>query len=170
MAIPAYMTIIGATQNHITAGASSEKSVGTTRQGDRLDEIMVQSFKHDVIIATDPQSGQSTGKRLNHPVVISKVFDKTSPLLQEALSSGERLWVEIKWYRDSPIGQEHYFTTTLEEAIVLTVKDYMLDCQDPVHSHSTHMQEVHLGFRKITWTHEACGTSSVYNWDAPKTA
>ncbi|WP_434083452.1 type VI secretion system tube protein TssD, partial [Escherichia coli] len=52
------------------------------------------------------------GQRVHKPVVITKVFDKASPLLLAALTSGERLTkVEIKWYRTSAAGtQEHYYT------------------------------------------------------------
>ncbi|WP_252724590.1 type VI secretion system tube protein Hcp, partial [Acinetobacter baumannii] len=38
-------------------------------------------FNHEVIIPRDPQSGQPTGQRVHKPVVITKVFDKASPLL-----------------------------------------------------------------------------------------
>ncbi|MFO7146166.1 UNVERIFIED_CONTAM: type VI secretion system tube protein Hcp, partial [Pseudomonas aeruginosa] len=41
------------------------------------------------------------------PVVITKVFDKASPLLLAALTSGERLTkVEIQWYRTSAAGTQ----------------------------------------------------------------
>ncbi|WP_422766527.1 type VI secretion system tube protein TssD [Pseudomonas aeruginosa] len=52
------------------------------------------------------------GQRVHKPVVITKVFDKASPLLLAALTSGERLTkVEIQWYRTSAAGtQEHYYT------------------------------------------------------------
>ncbi|KEA24206.1 hypothetical protein BH79_29030 [Pseudomonas aeruginosa C0324C] len=50
-----------------------------------------------MIIPRDPQSGQPTGQRVHKPVVITKVFDKASPLLLAALTSGERLTkVEIQ--------------------------------------------------------------------------
>ncbi|WP_458024188.1 type VI secretion system tube protein TssD, partial [Pseudomonas aeruginosa] len=73
----------------------------------------------------DPQSGQPTGQRVHKPVVITKVFDKASPLLLAALTSGERLTkVEIQWYRTSAAGtQEHYYTTVLEDAIIVDIKD-----------------------------------------------
>ncbi|RPZ98033.1 type VI secretion system tube protein Hcp, partial [Pseudomonas aeruginosa] len=103
----------------------------------------VQGFNHEVIIPRDPQSGQPTGQRVHKPVVITKVFDKASPLLLAALTSGERLTkVEIQWYRTSAAGtQEHYYTTVLED--------------------------VHFTYRKITWTHEVSGTSGSDDWRSP---
>ncbi|CDI94901.1 secreted protein Hcp [Pseudomonas aeruginosa PA38182] len=122
---------------------------------------MVQGFNHEVIIPRDPQSGQPTGQRVHKPVVITKVFDKASPLLLAALTSGERLTkVEIQWYRTSAAGtQEHYYTTVLEDAIIVDIKDYMHNCQDPGNAHFTHLEDVHFTYRKITWTHEVSGTS-----------
>ncbi|MBX8551651.1 Hcp family type VI secretion system effector, partial [Pseudomonas cichorii] len=109
MATPAYMSITGEKQGLITAGAFTPDSVGNTFQEGHEDEVMVQAFHHDVIIPRDPQSGQPTGQRVHKPVKITKVFDKSSPLLQAALTSGERLSkVEIKWFRTSAQGtQEH---------------------------------------------------------------
>ena len=100
MATPAYMSITGTKQGLITAGAFTEDSVGNTYQEGHEDQVMVQGFNHEVIIPRDPQSGQPTGQRVHKPVVITKVFDKASPLLLAALTSGERLTkVEIQWYR-----------------------------------------------------------------------
>ncbi|KSL26824.1 Hcp family type VI secretion system effector, partial [Pseudomonas aeruginosa] len=113
-----------------------------------------------------PQSGQPTGQRVHKPVVITKVFDKASPLLLAALTSGERLTkVEIQWYRTSAAGtQEHYYTTVLEDAIIVDIKDYMHNCQDPGNAHFTHLEDVHFTYRKITWTHEVSGTSGSDDW------
>ena len=46
---------------------------------------------HQVIIPRAPQPGQPTGQRVHKPAKITKVFDKSSPLLLSALTSGERL-------------------------------------------------------------------------------
>ncbi|RPX12267.1 Hcp family type VI secretion system effector [Pseudomonas aeruginosa] len=166
MATPAYMSITGTKQGLITAGAFTEDSVGNTYQEGHEDQVMVQGFNHEVIIPRDPQSGQPTGQRVHKPVVITKVFDKASPLLLAALTSGERLTkVEIQWYRTSAAGtQEHYYTTVLEDAIIVDIKDYMHNCQDPGNAHFTHLEDVHFTYRKITWTHEVSGTSGSDDW------
>jgi type VI secretion system secreted protein Hcp len=169
LATPAYMTITGVKQGLITAGAFSADSVGNIYQEGREDTIMVQGFEHRVTVPRDPQSGQPTGQRVHHPLVITKVFDKSTPLLQGALTSGERLEeVAIQWFRTSAAGaQEHYFTTTLWDAIIVEIKDYMFNCQDPANGHFTHLEDVHFTYRKITWTHEVCGTSGTDDWRSP---
>ena len=169
MATPAYMSVTGEKQGLITAGAFTAMSVGNTYQSDYEDQVMVQAFSHQVIIPRDPQSGQPTGQRIHKALCITKVFDKASPLLLAALTTGEKMTeVIIKWYRTSASGtQEHYYTTTLEDAIIVEIKDYMHNCQDPENSHFTHLEDVHFTYRKITWTHEVCGTSGSDDWRTP---
>lgn len=163
MATPAYMSITGTKQGLITAGAFTADSVGNTYQEGHEDQVMVQGFSHEVIIPRDPQSGQPTGQRVHKPVKITKVFDKSSPLLLAALTSGERLTeITIEWYRTSSAGtQEHYYTTKLEDAIIVDIKDYMHN------SHFTHLEDVEFTYRKITWTHEVSGTSGSDDWRTP---
>jgi type VI secretion system secreted protein Hcp len=169
MATPAYMSITGKKQGLITAGAFTADSIGNSYQEGHEDQVMVQGFSHEVIIPRDPQSGQPTGARVHRPMKVTKVFDKASPLILAALTSGELLSkVTIQWYRTSAAGtQEHYYTTELQDAIIVSVNDYMYNCQDPANSHFTHLEDVEFTYRKITWTHEVCGTSGSDDWRTP---
>ncbi|MFQ5773105.1 MAG: Hcp family type VI secretion system effector [Kiloniellaceae bacterium] len=169
MPTPAYMTIEGTTQGNITQGAFTEDSVGNIWQEGHEDEILVQAFKHNVMIPRDPQSGQPSGQRVHQPVSVTKVFDKSSPLLYNALCSGELLPnVEIKWYRTAGTGtQEHYFTIKLEDAVIVDIQGQMPNCQDPGNQSFTHLEEVSFSYRKITWNHEVAGTSGSDDWRAP---
>jgi len=170
MPTPAYMSVTGANQGLITENAFTEGSVGNIFQEGHENEVLVQAFRHEVIIPRDPQSGQPTGQRVHNPLTITKVFDRSSPLLYTALTSGEKLTeVVIKWYRTSASGtQEHYFTTKLEDAIITNIASYMPNCQDPNQRHFTHLEDVSFTYRKITWTHEAESTEGSDDWRAPK--
>ena len=172
MPTPAYMSVEGTTQGPITQGAFTEASVGNIWQEGHEDEVLVQAFEHNVIIPRDPQSGQPTGQRIHQPLTTTKIFDKASPLLFNALCTGEVLTkVEIKWYRTSTSGtQEHYYTITLEDALVVDIQDCMPNCQDPSNASFTHLQKVSFSYRRITWTHEAAGTSASDDWRAPNAA
>jgi type VI secretion system secreted protein Hcp len=165
------MSIEGANQGNITAGTFTEESVGNIYVEGHEDEILVEAFDHSVIIPRDPQSGQPTGQRVHQPLTITKVFDKCSPLLYNALTSGEKLTnCKIKWYRTSASGtQEHYFTIELVDAIIVSIKARMPNCQDPGQAHFTHLEDVSFSYRSITWTHEAGGTSGSDDWRAPRT-
>jgi type VI secretion system secreted protein Hcp len=101
--------------------------------------------------------------------MITKVFDKSSPLIFNALTSGERLTTcEIQWYRTSAAGtQEHYYTIKIEDAIIVDVQSHMPNCQDPNMSHFTHLEDVYFTYRKITWTHEISGTTGSDDWRSP---
>jgi type VI secretion system secreted protein Hcp len=165
MPIPAYMSVTGVTQGTITEGALSEDSVGSLYQEGHDDEFMVQAFEHSIEIPRDAQSGQPSGNRLHKPMKITKIFDKSSPLLYEALVTGESLTCEIKWYRTPIEGEsEHYFTQLLEGAVVVDMKSIMPNCQDPDQSHFTHLEEVSFSYSTITWTHEIAGTEGGDDW------
>lgn len=169
MPTPAYLSLEGATQGPISKGAFTTQSVGNIYQEGHEDEILVEAFNHIVTVPTDPQSGQPTGQRVHKPLTITKVFDKASPLLYTALTTGEKLpKVEVKWYRTSPEGkQEHYFTIKLEDAIITNINSRMPNCQDPGQAHFTHLEDVSFTYRKITWTHEVGGTSGSDDWRNP---
>ena len=171
MPTPAFLSIEGATQGNITEGAFTQESVGNIYQEGHENEILVEAFSHTVTVPTDPQSGQPTGQRVHKPLTITKVFDKSSPMLYKALSSGERLTnCEIKWWRTSSEGvQEHYFTTKLEDAIITNISAQMPNCQDPSQAHFTHLEDVSFSYRKITWTHEIGSTTGEDDWRAPVT-
>ena len=147
MPTPAYMTVEGATQGNITQGASTEDSVGNVWQEDH----------------------QPTGQRSHKPVTVTKVFDKSSPLLYNALCRGELLpKVEIKWYRTSAAGtQEHYFTISLIDAVCVDIQGYMPNCQDPDNAAFTHLEDVSFSYRSIEWTHEVASTTGSDDWRAP---
>ena len=170
MPTPAYMTIEGRTQGNITQGAFTEDSVGNIWQEGHEDEVLVQAFKHNVMIPRDPRNGQPTGNRVHHPMTVTKIFDKASPLLYTALCSGEVLpKVEIKWYRTAPTGiQEHYFTIKLTDAIIVDIQSYMPNCQDPANQAFTHLEDVSFSYRKIDWTHEVASTTGTDDWRAPR--
>lgn len=169
MPTPAYLSIEGETQGNMTSGTFTADSVGNVYQEGHEDEILVQAFAHQCTVPTDVQSGQPTGQRLHKPLTITKVFDKSSPLLYVALSTGERLTkCELKWFRTSAAGvQEHYYTTALEDAVITDIKSYMPNCQDPSKSHFTHLEDVSFTYRKIIWTHEVAGTSGEDDWRTP---
>jgi type VI secretion system secreted protein Hcp len=125
----------------------------------------VEAFKHEVTIPTDPQSGMTTGQRVHRPVIITKVFDKSSPMLYLALCQNELVDVEIKWFRPTETaGIEHYFTTTLKQAKIVDIKAYMPNCQDKNLAQFTHLEDISFSYAKISWRHVIAGTEGEDSW------
>ena len=170
MPTPAYITIEGATQGPITQGAFTEDSVGNVWQEGHEDEILVQAVDHVVTIPRDPQSGQPSGQRVHRPLKFTAALNKSTPMLYNALTSGEMLSkCEVKWYRTNSSGkQEHFFTTALEDATIVDIDCSMPHAQDPKNADFTQLVTVSLAYRKITWEHTVAGTSGSDDWRAPK--
>ena len=169
MPTPAYMSIEGTTQGNLTKGASTEASVGNIYVEGHEDESMVQAVSHNISRARDSQSGQPTGMRVHGPVTITKNFDKASPLILQALTTGEVLTkVTLKHYRTSISGtQEHYVTLEMIDAVITDVQTDMPHCQDASHAHLMLQEHVSFSYRKITWTHVTAGTQASDDWRKP---
>ena len=135
--------------------------------GNGEDGIEIFGFGHNIVIPTDPQSGQPSGQRVHQPVRILKAVTKSSPLLNNALVTGERLTrVEIRFYRTNGSGQrEHYYTILLEDATLINITT------SASNSEGTVMQELlSMTYRKITWTNEVEGTSASDDWRSAVTS
>ncbi|KOO18035.1 major exported protein, partial [Morganella morganii] len=96
-----------------------------------------------VTVPTDPQSGQPSGQRAHRPFKFTVALNKAVPLLYNALAAGEMLpKVQLKWYRTSVEGkQEHFFTTSLEDATIVNIDCKMPHCQDPQKTDYTQLIE-----------------------------
>ncbi len=160
MPLPAHLTLVGENQGPIK---------GSCDQEGREETILVQALNHEVSIPRDSQTGLATGKRIHHPLTILKEFDKSTPLLYQALTSGEHMKsVEIKWYRIAKTGEEeHYFTTKLEDAIIVSIKPTISSCLEANPS-LPHLEEVSFTYRKAIWRWEPDGIESEDDWRAPK--
>jgi len=163
---PAYLELEGKNQGSISEGCNTEDSMGNDYQEGFEDMITVQAFRLDVHRPTNPQTGQPTGPRTLKPLTLTKFFDKSSPLLYQALATGERMetWT-LKFYRTTPEGeQEHYFTIALEDATIVDIHGYMPNALDSSNESLAHLEDVSFAFNKITWTHEAASTEGEDSW------
>ncbi|MDY6951665.1 MAG: Hcp family type VI secretion system effector [Thermodesulfobacteriota bacterium] len=161
MPMPAHLEVEGENQGAIEGSCDMEGREGT---------ILVYAMNHDVHIPRDPQSGLSSGRRIHGPVSIVKEYDKSSPKLYQALCTGEHMKsVILKWYRiDNTGSEEHYFTHTLENAIVVEMKPYMPMVFVAQNEPYRHMEEVAFTYEKIKWTWEVDGIEAEDSWLVPK--
>lgn len=156
--IPHHSEVEGSGAIHISLTGQNQGAIaGSCTAAGKEGTSVVLGYEHDVHIPLDPQSGQPMGLRVHQPLSIVKLMDKASPKLYQALVTGERLEVELKWYRIDPTGgEEHYFTTKLENAIVVAIKPSLL-----------HMEDVSFTYRKIIWTWEPDGITAQDDWSTP---
>ncbi|TVT81530.1 Hcp family type VI secretion system effector [Pseudomonas sp. H3(2019)] len=170
---PTYLSISGTTQGFISEGASTEQSVIGGWQKDHEDKILVWDVSHNIYIPHDPSSGRAGGQSTHKPLVITKAFDKSSPLLFSALTRAEKMseW-HLELYRDDAENGgalELFYTITLEGAVIVDIQSRMPLRLDSNNEPLTHREEVSFSYRKITWEHIASNTSGSYDWSDKKT-
>jgi len=169
MPIPAYMLIEGEKQGLITKENNTYESVGNSWQSGFENSIVVLDFEHSIDIPTDTKSGLPSGQRIHNPISITKIFDRSTPLLYSACVSGEKLTkCEIQWYRANSSGSsECYFTHILEDAIITKILYFMPSCVDPKFEHFTHHEKLTFFYRKLTLRHNKSNEEVFDDWILP---
>ncbi|MQT60608.1 type VI secretion system tube protein Hcp [Pseudomonas sp. FSL R10-0399] len=81
MASHGYMSITGKTQGLISAGCSTQESIGNKCQTDHRDEIMVLSFTHTLL------NIGNLDRATHQPISIVKNIDKSTALLAQAATA-----------------------------------------------------------------------------------
>lgn len=159
MALTSYMAVKGKSQGDIKGDCP--------QGGDKKDKIMVYSINHAVEIPRDPDTGQPKGSRVHRPFTIMKHKDNSSPMLFKACCTGEQCDVTIDQYRIKADGtEEKYFTIKMEEAIVVTVREYTPMTFLAENKSYSDMEEVAFTYSKITWTYNDGNIEYVDDWKA----
>lgn len=157
MANPGYMTITGKIQGLISAGCSTPVSIGNKFQAAHTDEIMLLSYSHNM------SNIGNISKSTHSPIIITKVVDKSSPLLAQALSNREEIDCTLRFYRVSSSGQqEKFYSVSISGGVIV---DLTLEMPHAVLQNDAEPQEhVAIRYRDIAWTHHAAGTSGYSSW------
>ncbi|NUT81334.1 Hcp family type VI secretion system effector [Pseudomonas brassicacearum] len=161
MANHSYMTISGSQQGLISAGCSTQDSIGNKCQAGHEDEIMVLAYSHNM---TAGDEGSIMGGRGKHmPIVLTKNIDKSTPLLASALHEGEEIECKINFYRTSPAGfDEKYFTVMLSGGRIANIS---VQVPHAIHMSDAQPQElIAIRYREISWAHHQAGTSAYSSW------
>ena len=158
MALPAYMFISAETQGDIE---------GDCELDDREGAIVLQGFEHVVEIPTDDR-GAPAGRRIHRPITVLKETDRTTPMLYQALCSGELLTeVTIDWYQLDGAGMEElYYRITLTNAIITSVRPSVPIVMLAENQVMGHLEKVSLIYDEIIWSHEVDGIEFEDTWDS----
>ncbi|EAS1758226.1 Hcp family type VI secretion system effector [Salmonella enterica] len=154
MANLVYLTLNGQLQGLISAGCSSLASIGNRAQLTHLDQILIYELSH----------GLTRNQNVNHQtVVITKPVDKSSPLLNKAITDNEILTCDFDFYRTNRAGMnELYYKIKLTEA---TIKDIRLSSPDSLNNPGGQpIETVSFNYNSVTWEHCLAGTSAYSLW------
>lgn len=156
MPIPGHLTITGEEQGAIEGSCEWEG---------REDTILVQAFDHVVELPTDDR-GIASGRRVHRPIVITKEIDRSTPMLYQALCTGELLTdLELEWYRIDGSGEEElYYTMSMFNGIITKIHPWVPNVLDQSNAHMKHMEDVHISYEKIIWTWEPDGIEFEDAW------
>jgi len=164
MATPIFAWFEGTAQGKIDGWGSWP---GEDDVKDREGSSLIYQLEHEVKVPRNPQTGLPSGQRVHHPVRVIKRMDKATPKLFQALVHAELFKsVTFKWYRTkSGSGrQEHYFTTELQNAMLVEMKDWFPLTVDEDKGTYSHFEDLAFTYRKIRWVWEIDGIESEDDW------
>jgi len=156
MPMPGNLTITGEVQGQIEGSCELEDREGT---------ILVQAFDHIVEIPTDDR-GIASGRRAHRPMTMTKEIDRSTPMLYQALCTGELLTdVKLDWYRlDGSGDEELYFSIELQNAMITRIHPWVPNVLNPANANLRHMEDISIAYERIIWTWEPDGIEFEDQW------
>ena len=154
MANLVYLTLNGQLQGLISAGCSSQSSIGNKAQTGHADQIMVLGLTH----------GMTRQQNVNHQALtIAKPVDKSSPLLGKAINENECLSCEFHFYRTNRAGMnECYYKLALINARIAGIH---LQVPHTINDSEGQPEEsIEFTYESISWEHCTAGTSGYSLW------
>ncbi|MBT1729674.1 type VI secretion system tube protein TssD [Enterobacter quasimori] len=143
-----YLTLEGDIQGKISAGSSSQLSVGNRYQSGHEDEIFVFSL-------TQAESGIQGGVK-HHGLRFCKLLDKSSPLLSNAINNNESLKMTFVIYRINHYGRmEKFYFIELRGARIQAI-------QQELRVDDLHYEYISVNYDYILSRHLIAGTEFDY--------
>lgn len=158
MANYSYMTMSGKKTGLISAGCSTQESIGNKCQIDHADQILVLALNHAMTNVSN------VSHAVHNPLIIYKNLDKSSPLLGMAMATREELSCVIDLYRTTNGGQQKYYTLKL-----LGVQIVGINVDIPnvlMFNDAPPTEQVMLRYHSITWAHHIASTHGHAFWGA----
>jgi type VI secretion system secreted protein Hcp len=157
-------------------GTTTGKFKGESTKEKQKDKIPGLSFEYAVRSPFDGATGNQSGKRLHEPIRFVKEWGASTPQFFHSLATNETLKkVTFEFWRTDPTGkQAAYYTITLENARVVTVKQFSSDVkvqgsvtsQRAVSSSANELEEISFVFQKITVENTQAKTSAMDDWES----
>lgn len=114
-----YLKITGEHQGNISSDCGTYASVGNRWQENHPDEIFAFSLSNGLV---------NTDSGINAQLLnFTKLIDKSTPLLINAINNNERLFIEIDLWRINRFGKwERYYYIQLRNALVKSIQTYVI--------------------------------------------
>ncbi|MBN2340301.1 MAG: type VI secretion system tube protein Hcp [Deltaproteobacteria bacterium] len=156
MPIPAYMFIDGIPGSVTVAG----------REG----SVEVLALDHSVDVPIDVKDATATGTRRHNSLVITKVIDQASPLLQECVCRSKTIpKAEIKFYKIDDSGTEiHYYSITIEKLRAVVGKTELPNVAYPENALVDVREKWAFRYEKITWLYVDGSFEFSDEWKLPR--
>jgi type VI secretion system secreted protein Hcp len=141
-------------------GETTLASIGDVDVSSGHVEIYELNFGAERALREGSKSGRTVGRHELMPLRLVKRCDRTTPLLYQALSRGQRLDGEIKLFDAHPdTGEIHqHFAVTLEQARLVAMTTTSPDVFNPEDSNRPVYDFVELVSRTITYADLVHGT------------
>jgi type VI secretion system Hcp family effector len=155
----AYITITGQVQGRFAGDGSNGKS---------KDRIRIYSYAFAGQSPRDPATGQATGKRRYHPVVVAKEWSAASVQIWTAFATSERLTeVLVEFIASNPHGLERVdHSIKLTNASICEVRDYTERMPPTDGTDMRPLAEISFVFEKIE-IHDKSGKKFADDWTQP---
>lgn len=159
MANMSFLRVEGTQQGLISSGCNTQDSIGNKHQITHINEISITAISHLLL-----QGEGSATNRAHTPIALTKLIDKSSPLLAQAWARGELLDCTLKLYRTSAQGlNEAYYEIKLTGARISSIN---LDIPNVQNDAGGEPQEViSFSYRDIDWRHLTAGTMGCDRWE-----
>ena len=157
-ALNAYLDLTSVTQGRIE---------GDVTEAGREDSIMIIGFSHEVFTPRDAASGLPTGSRQHEPIRITKEIDKASPILMNVMVQNDLVTeFELSFWRPTTGGgEEHYYTIILHNAVIVSIRQEMLNNKYPENLSHSVREHVTFVYSSIEWVIEAEEITAINTWD-----
>jgi type VI secretion system secreted protein Hcp len=145
-----YAKIKGVKQGDLTGAVTAKGHTG---------QIQINTVEFGVGSPTDISTGLATGKRVARPVLITKPFDQSSPLLHLSTVTRESLTVDISYVVEGE-GHKPYATLSLTNAMI---RDFKNEASFTGGATET----ISLVYTKVEFTWVEGGITSTDDWMSP---
>ncbi|MCO6467095.1 MAG: type VI secretion system tube protein Hcp [Bradyrhizobiaceae bacterium] len=134
--------------------------------------IQLLGYDWGIVSPRDPQSGQSTGKRMHKPITITKRVDATSALLASLCASGKPIArATLTVQRPSLQGaMENFLKIELTNILVTSIAHLDPDVDDDGlldRMGINVVERLSFVYEKITWKDQVNGKEYTDDWSTP---